>query len=90
MHQGTVSPLTDWIRREPAALTCRAVFEHAAKGDEIAEWIVKRRLRAFGAALAGLMHTVDPEIVILTGQIAEAGEALFARSGAMFGNGPGA
>jgi glucokinase len=77
-HQGAVSPLTEEIRRDPAGLSCRAVFEHAARGDEIAGWIVKRRLRALGAAVAGLMHAVDPEVVILTGQIAEAGDALFA------------
>lgn len=78
MHQGAVSPLTDEIRKDPSSLNCRAVFEHAARGDEIAGWIVKRKVLALSAAVAGLMHVADPEIVILTGQIAEAGEALFA------------
>jgi glucokinase len=31
-----------------------------------------------GAAIAGLLHAFDPEIVIVGGNIAEAGEALFA------------
>lgn len=78
MHQGNMSPLTEEIRKDPTSLSCRAVFEYAAKGDEIAQWIVKRRLRALGAALGGMLHAFDPEIVILTGQIAEAGDALFA------------
>lgn len=77
MHQGVVSPLTELLRREPEALSCRAIFEYAERGDEAARWIVGKRLRAFGAALAGLMHAFDPEVVILTGQIAEAGDALF-------------
>jgi glucokinase len=77
MHQGAVSPLMDRIRRQPEDLNCRLVFEFAASGDEIAAWIVKRRIHALGAVLAGLLHAFDPELLILTGQIAEAGDALF-------------
>lgn len=77
MHQGAMSPLMEEIRRSPESLTCRMVFDYAAQKDEIADWIVKRRVRALGAALAGLLHAFDPEVVILTGQIAEAGDSLF-------------
>jgi len=36
-----------------------------------------RSVRALAAALAGLINTLDPEIVVIGGGIAEAGEALF-------------
>lgn len=78
VHQGAVSPMTRAFRAAPEQLTCRAIFEWSAQGDPIARWILGRRIESFAAALAGLMHAFDPEIVILTGQIAEAGEALFA------------
>jgi glucokinase len=78
VHQGAVSPMTRAFRVEPGKLDCRAIFEWAAAGDPIARWILDRRIEMFAAALAGLMHAFDPEIVILTGQIAEAGEALLA------------
>ncbi|MCL4842656.1 MAG: ROK family protein [Bryobacteraceae bacterium] len=78
VHQGAVSPMTRAFRADPAALTCHAIFEWAAQDDPIARWILDRRIDLFAAALAGLIHAFDPEIVILSGQIAEAGEALFA------------
>lgn len=77
-HQGASSPMTDELRTNASALSCRAVFEFAAHGDSVASLILERRIKLLGAALAGLMHAYDPEIVILTGQIAEAGEQLFA------------
>jgi glucokinase len=78
VHQGAVSPMTRALRAEPAALNCRSIFEWAAREDPMALWVLDRRIDRLAAALAGLMHTFDPEVVILTGQIAEAGEALFA------------
>jgi glucokinase len=77
-HRGCDSRLTALARQGPAALTCRAVFEAAYDGDAIARGIVDRATRALGAALAGLLLVFDPEIVILGGQITDAGEPLFA------------
>jgi glucokinase len=76
-HQGASSPFIDRIRENPQELSCRAVFAAAAEGDEIASWIVERRTKWLAGALSGLVHALDPEVVILTGQIAEAGEQLF-------------
>lgn len=76
-HQGVASPMNDAIRSNPSSLSCRMVFEYAAQGDEAAASILERRIRLLGAALAGLLHAFDPEVVILTGQIAEAGDQLF-------------
>lgn len=77
-HQGAASPMTDELRARPDALSCQRVFAYANQGDSVALLILERRIKLLGAALAGLMHAYDPEIVILTGQIAEAGEQLFA------------
>lgn len=78
VHQGAVSPMTRAFRVHPDQLTCRAIFEWAEQDDPIARWILDRRIDLFAAALAGLIHAFDPQIVILSGQIAEAGNALFA------------
>lgn len=75
-HRGCASRLT--ALHEQNALTCEAVFQAAFDGDALARRIVDRATRALGAALAGLIHVFDPEIVIVGGQIAEAGEPLFA------------
>ncbi len=76
VHSGCVSSLTDRFRGHPEQVTCRDVFEAAAAGDTAAATIRDRAIRHLGAAIAGLLHVLDPEIVILGGQIVEAGAAL--------------
>lgn len=76
-HQGGASAMAVEIRAHPERLTARYVFEQAAAGDRLARHVVETRLHAFAAALAGLVHAFDPEVIILTGSMAEAGEAVF-------------
>lgn len=61
----------------PPGQTCEEIFQRAARGEAPARWIVGRAITYLGAALAGLVHVFDPEVVILGGQIASAGEMLF-------------
>lgn len=76
VHSGCVSVLTERFRDHPERITCRDVFEAAAEGDGLARLIRDRAIRRLAAAIAGLLHVFDPEIVILGGQIVEAGPAL--------------
>lgn len=76
VHSGCVSLLTDRFKQHPERISCRDVFEAAAEGDELARLIRDRATRHLAAAIAGLLHIFDPEIVILGGQIVEAGAAL--------------
>lgn len=78
IHRGCDSALTEQFRGRPSAVTCEDVFDAAAKGDSAARRIVGQAVEKLGAALAGLVLVFDPEIIILGGQIASAGEALFA------------
>ncbi len=57
--------------------SCSDIFECARKGDEVARIIVERTTLILGSAIAGLVHVLDPEIVILGGQITRAGDCLF-------------
>src|SRR5579884_726172 len=59
---------------DPLSLTCEAVFACAREGDMIARSICARAIRYLGGAIAGMMHALDPEIFILGGQIAAAGD----------------
>lgn len=76
-HLGCSSPMTEILRAHPEALSCQFVFEQAGLGDPIAQRLLATRIRTLGACLAGLLHALDPEVVILSGSIAEAGAALF-------------
>ncbi|MGH9455246.1 MAG: ROK family protein, partial [Terriglobia bacterium] len=72
-HRGVRSSLLEYGSRPP---TCAEVFACARKGDEPALHIIRRAARVLGAAIAGLAHVFDPEVVILSGQMAESGDLL--------------
>lgn len=71
-HRRVNSVLTD---RDQAS-DCAQVFQAAAESDEVAKWIIDRATLHLGAAVASLVHLVDPELIILGGQIAESASQL--------------
>jgi glucokinase len=73
IHRGVESRLSACQSKVP---TCAEVFALAAQGDAVARDIVDRATYVLGAALAGLAHVLDPEMIILGGQISAAGDAL--------------
>ncbi|MCC6860165.1 MAG: ROK family protein [Bryobacterales bacterium] len=77
IRRGCDSSLTREYRDCPESVTCRAVFELAAQGDFVARVIRDRAMQYLAGAVAGLVHAYNPELVIVGGQISEAGEALF-------------
>ena len=77
IHRGCESALTARFQQRPAEITCQAVFEAAAGGDRLAMQIRDRAIETLAAGVAGLLHVFDPEVVIVGGQISEAGAALF-------------
>jgi len=54
------------------------IFRAAAEGDECARYVVERGLEHLAAAIISFLHTFDPEVLILGGNIAAAGPALIA------------
>lgn len=76
IYRGVESLLTDRFKDDYEGLTCKAVFDAAAEGDTIAQAITGDAVRSLGAAAAGLLHVFDPELLILGGQIIEAGDPL--------------
>jgi glucokinase len=75
LHRGLTSKFLGSSTGQPPS--CIEVFAAAREGDPIAVWIVNSGMRKLGGAIAGLMHALDPEVVILGGQVASAGDALF-------------
>ena len=55
-----------------------AIFRAAAHGDESARCVLDRALEYLGAAVVSLLHMFDPEVLILGGNIAQAGEQVLA------------
>jgi glucokinase len=77
IYRGCECLLTERFGKNVGGLNCKAVFDAAAEGDAVATAIRDEAIVALGAAVAGLLHAFDPELVILGGQIAEAKAALF-------------
>jgi glucokinase len=71
-HRRVDSKLTEAAQ----SVDCSQVFQAAADSDEAAQWIIRRAILHLGSALASLVHLLDPELIILGGQIAEAGPQL--------------
>jgi glucokinase len=74
IHRGVATELHNLPSRPP---TCADVFECARRGDGVATDIVQHAILLLGGAMAGLLHVLDPDVVILGGQIAESGDMLF-------------
>lgn len=76
VRRGCPSLLGDGLHGRPGEITCRAVFEALAAGDGLAGRVVERAAGALAAAVRSLASVLDPETVILGGEMADAGEAL--------------
>lgn len=76
VHRGCASSLTRLFREQPQLASCRTVFQAAREGDAVAMSIVERAIAKLAAAIAGLLHIFDPELVIVGGQVADAGADL--------------
>lgn len=58
-------------------VTCEALFHAAADGDKVAIAIRDKAIFQLAAAVAGLLFVFDPEVVIVGGNIARAGDMLW-------------
>ncbi len=76
VHRGCASVLTRLFREQPQLATCRTIFQAAREGDALAESIVARAISRLAAAIAGLLHIFDPEVMIIGGPVADAGADL--------------
>jgi glucokinase len=77
-HMHRAAPATLSISSTGEVPNPEAIFRAAAAGDECARYVVDRALEYLGAALVSFLHTFDPEIFILGGNIAAAGPQLIA------------
>lgn len=64
------------FRARPETLTPRDVSEAATAGDPLAREVLARAGRYLGMALADLVNVLNPEVIVLAGGVAGAGELL--------------
>ena len=57
-------------------LTCKDIFDCAKAGDQVAQELVEDMTRILGKALAAISCVCDPEVVVIGGGVAKAGEVI--------------
>ena len=62
----------------PGDVTAEAVCGAAADGDRVAARVVAEAGTVLGVAVANLVHVLAPDVIVLAGGVARAGELLFA------------
>lgn len=64
------------IKTEPDAVTCKLIYELAAKGDKLALRVNEDACEMLGRAIGILMNTMAPDRVILGGGVMMAGDII--------------
>jgi len=72
LHRAASTTLT--AGRDGHIPDTEAIFRAAANGDESAQCVLERAFEYLGTAVVSLLHAFDPEVLILGGSIARAGE----------------
>lgn len=76
LHRAAPTKLSLGSAGEPPST--EAIFRAAAQGDESARCVLDRALEYLAGTLVSALHIFDPEVLILGGNIAEAGPELLA------------
>ena len=76
LHRGAPATLSFDSNRNPP--TVEAIYRAAAAGDPSAQCALSRAIEYLAAALVSLVNIFDPEVIILGGNVAAAGDQLFA------------
>jgi len=76
INAGRLSPLKKYVGNREEPLTSRMVYEHASTGDRLAREIFEETGRYLAIALANVLNLLDLEMVIIGGQVSDAGNLL--------------
>ena len=74
---GEDSLLTTIVEGRLENLTAQHVYEASKKGDDVAREVVRETARFIGTGVANLLNIFNPDVVVLAGGVAQAGEDLF-------------
>jgi len=77
-HMHRAAPTTLSVSNTGEVPNPEAIFRAAASGDDCARYVVDRALEHLAAALVSFLHTFDPEVFILGGNIVAAGPQFIA------------
>ncbi|MBT4513301.1 MAG: ROK family protein [Chloroflexi bacterium] len=76
ISHGSASSLVELCQNDLSRLTAEMVVAAARKGDNLASEVVHEAGTSLGIAVVSLMHTPDPDIVIIGGGVSNAGDLI--------------
>ncbi len=77
IEAGAVSEITGMAGNDPSTITAQTVFEAAARGDALADELVRDTARYLGVGIANMLNIMNPEVVVVCGGVTQAGDHLF-------------
>ena len=77
IKNGRITKLMDMCDNNPDNIDTRMIFQAAIEGDELSLMIVEKAARILGIGIANLINILSPEMVIISGGVALAGEIFF-------------
>ncbi|HEX6631261.1 MAG TPA: ROK family protein, partial [Gemmatimonadaceae bacterium] len=77
LSAGEASVLRELVNGDVSRITAQTVYEAAQAGDTLARLIVRETASFLGAGVANLVNVFNPEVVVITGGVTQAGAALF-------------
>lgn len=71
------SALAALVRQEPRLVTAEVVCDAADAGDRYAGQVLEETARILAVAVANLVHLFNPDVIVIGGGVASAGDRLF-------------
>jgi glucokinase len=77
IEKGKKTALLDAVKNKPEKITCRLIYDTARKGDNLCKKIVEETGKYLGIGIANIVNIINPQMVVLGGGMARAGDLLF-------------
>ncbi|MHB8839097.1 MAG: ROK family protein [Gemmatimonadaceae bacterium] len=77
LANGEPSLVRDLCEGDLTKLTAATVYKASGQGDPIASEVVKETARFLGIGVANILNVYNPDVVVLAGGVAQAGDSLF-------------
>jgi len=77
IYRGEETLLTDLVKNKLEDITCKLVYDTARKGDSLCKRVVEEIGRYLGIGIANIVNIINPEMIILGGGMANAGNLIF-------------
>ncbi|MEA3485652.1 MAG: ROK family protein, partial [Candidatus Aerophobetes bacterium] len=76
IKEGRKSILIDWGAGDLEKISCELVYKAAKEKDKLSQWIIEETARYLGIGIANIVNILNPEMVILSGGMSQAGNLL--------------